>query len=75
MVLERRPEPVDRIIRSRRDVIKRSPVIGDKVVSLQPLEESKGIGAGEMPLSESRFPPWSMSNREKGQIKTAAVRS
>ena len=50
MVLESRSEPVDRIERSRRDVIERSPVVRDEVAGLESLEQNESIGAGQMPF-------------------------
>ena len=73
MTLKRCTQPVYRVERSGRDMIEGSPVIGNEVLRLQHLEQGKSVGAGEMPLSKSRFPPGGVTDGQQSDVEVSSV--
>ena len=57
MILQCRPQSIDRIESSRRDVIERPPVVGDEVSGVESLKESQCIAARQMTFAKSGLPP------------------
>ena len=60
MILECHSQSVNCIESSRRNVIERSPVVGNEVPGVESLEKSQRIAAREMPFAEPGLPPWRM---------------
>src|ERR1043166_9839112 len=74
MLLEGLAHAVDRVEGGGGHVPERPPMIRDKHVGLEALEQCEGILVGEVAFPETRLlPPRSPANREEGEIEGAAV--
>ena len=74
MILECRPQSVDCIESSRRDVIKRPPVVWDEVSGVESLEKSQCVTAREVTLAKSGLPPRRMPDGQEGQVQVPSFR-
>src|SRR5205823_3556678 len=73
MILKGGAQPIDRVKRRRRNVIKRAPVVWDEVPRLQSLEERQRIAACQVAFAKTRLPPRRMPNGKQCEIQVTAL--
>jgi hypothetical protein len=67
-------EPIDRVVRTRRDVMECPPVIRNENSPAQPLEQHQRVVVGEVPTAKSRaLPPRRISNGQERDVERPAA--
>lgn len=68
-------EAVDRVMRLRRHMIERPPVIGDEIPCLQAIKQRQRVGRRQMALSEAgKLPAGSVPDRKERHVELSAFR-
>src|SRR5262245_55281749 len=73
MRLEARAQTSNRIVRSRRHVPERSPMIRDHRSRAQALEQHQCVFMRQMPFPKAGFPPRRVTNGQECKIELSAV--